>query len=745
MIDGTGSLKKPEDAGKGSKGVVARWLLELEMADKREKEWRKQSEEIDKRYRNGEKNKKDTNYFNILWSNTEILRPSLYNTTPKPDIRRRYYDPDPLGKQIAEVMERAVAFFMEEGDIDAVMDDVVLDYLLPGRAVTRVKFKPVIQKMMSPPTLDEMGQEIAPSQEYEKMVSAEVAAELVEWGDFRIGPGKRWGQVPWVAYRHTPTLEEAKANFPDLASKLIADVEIQGAPDREEQKKYGDEMAEVFQRFLIWEIWDKEKRQIIWIAPSYKDAPLKTEEDKLKLKDFFDCPKPLYAVKTSTSLVPVPEFELYRNQALELDRITFRINRLIRGLKLRGIYDAALKEMGQIMAADDNELMPSEGAALAIKQAGGLDKLIWMLPIEQAAKVLAQLYTQREQIKQTIYEITGLSDILRGASDPNETLGAQQLKAQTGSLRLQRRQRDVQRYIRDIVRIQAEIIAEHFTPELLSMMTGKQVTPEMMEIMRQDGQRGFRIGIETDSTIAANQQQDQESIVSLLEGVTGFVTAIGPAVQMGAVSMEAAKAMLLSSVRRFKLGREVEDALDQESANPSQPQQQGPSPEQMQAEKEQKDAEMKQRADEAKMMAQTESERSKALVESEKARVQAAVDQQKLADQKDLEVRKLQSAEKMKVIEIASNIYLEMHRQSMDAESVIREGEKAKAKEGADINQATYMAEGIKQLVESLSQSNQINTQTLVAAVQALSAPKRSELVRDSQGRAVAAVTQTMQ
>ena len=46
------------------------------------------------------------------------------------------------------------------------------------------------------------------------------------------------------------------------------------------------------------------------------------------------------------------------------------------------------------------------------------------------------LYQQREQIKAVIYELTGLSDIARGASKASETLGAQQLKSQWGSIRL---------------------------------------------------------------------------------------------------------------------------------------------------------------------------------------------------------------------------------------------------------------------------------------------------------------------
>ena len=61
---------------------------------------------------------------------------------------------------------------------------------------------------------------------------------------------------------------------------------------------------------------------------------------------------------------------------------------------------------------------------LPLMQAGGLEKAIWLWPIERIAGVLVHLYTQRESIKTTIFEITGIADIMRGSSAASETLGA---------------------------------------------------------------------------------------------------------------------------------------------------------------------------------------------------------------------------------------------------------------------------------------------------------------------------------
>ncbi len=86
------------------------------------------------------------------------------------------------------------------------------------------------------------------------------------------------------------------------------------------------------------------------------------------------------------------------------------------------------------------------------------DHIMWY-PIDVISAALEKLYLARDQIKNVIYETTGISDILRGLTDPNETLGAQQIKTQWGSLRVQRKQAEVARFARDLFRLKAEIFA----------------------------------------------------------------------------------------------------------------------------------------------------------------------------------------------------------------------------------------------------------------------------------------------
>lgn len=615
-MENEGALEKPSDTGTDGPGVVKRWLREIELADKEERDWREDAKRAFKTYRGenytgsgDEKRRKDT--FNILWSNVETLRPAIYNSPPRPDIRRRFRDEDELGKEIATLMERCASFSIDNDLFEQSMNAAVMDTLLPGRAVTRLRYQP---------TFSGEG-------ESEEIAFEEVTTEQVQWDDFRHGPGRTWTEVPWISFDHRLTKSEIEKKWGELADKVRYDV---GATE----DKDDDELKTIYKRCLVHEIWDREKRQIIWVAPSYKDAPLGVDDDPLDLRDFWPIPRPIYSLEDETSLIPVVEYCLYETLARELETVTNRIRRVVDAIRVRGVADSRISELERVFASADNEIIPADNVAVLL-EAGGLEKAIWMLPVDTLIQVLQQLYQYRASVIQSIYEATGISDILRGATDPQETLGAQEIKANFGTQRLQRRQREMQRYVRDVLRIMVEIIAEKFSPQTLSLMSGlnyptmaqkqqaqmvvqsvqaqmmqaqmmlqgappEQVEPiqkrlegqkqkaeqamaeaqqvleqpsweELQEVMRSDLLRAYRIDIETDSTIEAELQDDQKNMVELLEGIMRFFQGIAEPVVAGILPLEAAKKILMAAVRRFKLGSEVEDELDKIQPPPEQP------------------------------------------------------------------------------------------------------------------------------------------------------------------------------
>lgn len=590
------TLEQPQDIEKDPAGVVKRWLLELKLANKREKDWREKAGKVWNRYRQKDAKKP---IFNILWANTETLRPAVYNSLPKPDVRRRYKDEDPLGKAISEVLGRALEYGLDTTDFDACIQATVLDMLLPGRGVARVRYVPDLRQVgVTPETHDEASEQHEPGGEAlegdaEELAWEQAPIEHVQWDDFRISAGKEWSEVCWVAFRHRLTRDELIEQFPDCGEHVSLD----NTDDEDLNNERDEKIRDSFKTAEVWEVWDKDEHRVLFVCSGYKDKPLSVVDDPLGLMGFFPIPRPVYAVEDSSSLVPCPLYELYKEQAEELDRISVRINRLVDGLKLRGIYDATLPELSEVMRGQDNDLLPAVNVT-ALLERGGLEKAIWWLPIEQAAAVLRELYMQREQCKAVIYEITGISDILRGSTNASETATAQQIKSQWGSNRLKRLQAEVQRFVRDLIRLQAEIIGEKFQPETLAGMTGlkfptgqekqqammqyqqqammaqqqgqqpppqPQMPPswdEIIQIIRDDKQRTFKVDVETDSTVAASMESDMSGLRELLSGLTQLMQGFGPAVQMGAMPVEALKEIILAVTRRAKLGNAVEDALD---------------------------------------------------------------------------------------------------------------------------------------------------------------------------------------
>jgi hypothetical protein len=292
-----------------------------------------------------------------------------------------------------------------------------------------------------------------------------------------------------------------------------------------------------------------------------------------------------------------------------LDRVTARITALVNVLRYRGMRDASIVEFASMADAKDGDFVPVENTQqfAGPTGAGGLDRAFWVMPIEQVVAVVRELVIHREQIKQVIYEITGLSDILRGSSQASETATAQSLKSQWGSLRIQDRQAEVQRVARDLIRMKAELVAEKFEPTTLAMMTGVDLPPpevkaqavalmqqaqatgqepppgvaeaaqsptwdDVLAVLRSDAMRSYRIDIETDSTIQADATRAQQNAGAFVQGFGGFVQAVGPAVQAGVMPLDVATDLLTAFARTFKLGRQAEDALERLGQAAQQPQ-----------------------------------------------------------------------------------------------------------------------------------------------------------------------------
>lgn len=481
------------------------WLAEIRAAKKRNEQWCDWGKKVVQQYRD-ERDRamgmnRDDQKVNILWSNTEVLKAALFASLGKPDVRRRFPKPGrdmEVAKQVAILLENALNTAIDKGDEEYEVARAVEDMLLPGRGVVWMEIDR---------EEDEDGY----------IASVDCKSVHVGWKDFLQGSGTRWKDLPWVARGHIYTRDDLKENFPEHGDRVPLNHEADGYSETDRKKQ-----PELFKRARVWEIWDKGKKERLFVAEDYEFV-LRRTPDPYRLEGFFPCPRPLIAVETTDSAVPIPEYTLYQDQAEELNRITRRIFRLIDMLKVRGVYDASADEaevLHDLRHAADGEFLPYKGA-MSLAERGGLQGAYFFWPMSETIAALQQLYQQRDQLVQAIYEITGISDILRGATDPKETATAQRIKGQFGSMRLQKRQREVQRFVRDIYRMKAELIAEHYPPEQLEEMTGILLPPEQVITQAKMQLAQLQQAPQQQMQMQGNAQMGTEAPQQPPEGVSG--------------------------------------------------------------------------------------------------------------------------------------------------------------------------------------------------------------------------------
>ena len=400
-------MKKGIVGNKKEASLIRYWLEELRDAYKREQNWRKDAKRLVEMF---ECERRRETLYNILYANTETISPAIYNMTPRPDVRRRFKDDDEVARAGGLVLQRVLEFLLDNNlqdspHFDTIIEQALLEALVVGRGVVRFRY------------------EFSGEQEIE---SEGISAEIVAWQRFRHSYAKQWKDVSWVAFQHFMTREQLRENFGDIANRLPLNVSSAEADHNEDEESWQGGENDEGQKYLgqVWEIWDKNSRKVYFISPDLPEQMLRVADDPLHLSGFFPIATPLMFFPKISSLEPVPLYAAYEGQAKELNRITLRIARIIEALKVRGFYDSTVGGLDRVLEADDNELIAAENV-VAMQQGQTLDRSIWLMPLNELVLVLQQLYTQRDQIKQIIYEITGISDIIRGSSSAYETASAQ--------------------------------------------------------------------------------------------------------------------------------------------------------------------------------------------------------------------------------------------------------------------------------------------------------------------------------
>jgi hypothetical protein len=558
-------MKETDEPATSPSDEVAEWLSLLDEARREDgmERYEERCKTIRAKYRYEGSGLVRTRKYQMLWSNIQTMQSAIYAKPPHAVVSRRFRDQDAVARTATEVLERAVNFTFDAADFDTEFKMVRDDFLLYARGVARIYYEPEYE------TEDDSNEDIEDAEDirgdasgstssYEaagpnagspgragnrggglrgvgsqpesgddgpskdewgrrepKLKFENVRIRFVQRADFRHQPARVWAECQWIAFRAFMTRDEITGRFGKKVGKEISlDAEPMSADDASREDGHSSNAR--LRKAAIWEIWDKAKTRVLWISPGYPDV-LESGDPYLDLDGFYPCPRPAYGTLTPDSLVPVPDFVFYQDQAAEIDQLTARIGGLSDALKLVGFYPAGPQGEGSpeiekaMQPGFENKMIAVQSWSTFLEGGQGKQAPIVWLPVEQVVEIVKACVELRKQLVEDVYQIIGISDIMRGATDPQETEGAQQLKAQYGGVRVKDRQAEIARFCRDISRLVGQVIAQYCSPATIMEMTNVKL-PTRAEVMT------MKLMQQQAATMAAARQAQPQGPVGLPQG-----------------------------------------------------------------------------------------------------------------------------------------------------------------------------------------------------------------------------------
>lgn len=629
----------------------------------------------------------------ISWANSEVLKPAIYTSSPIPAVISRHKDRKPLVQHGAEILERCLGSSFDSEDIHETLLLVRDDVIDCSRGVLWVRLDK-----------NEVGQKV-------------IQYDHVDRKDFYHSPDRYWKEVWWVSRRIYLNEAECEDQF---GKEITEKLSFQKIEKTEGIQAEGDPQTEIF------EVWDKVGGHVMWISENC-DQYLDVMEPPIRVKGFFPCPKPAFGTRENRSLRPIPHWLFIKDQIEEINEMTARISALSENLRLKGFYAQGHEDVSEalerILEDEDNRatLVPVPSTHLMSGQSLA-DVIVW-LPIRETSEVIGALINVRKQLINDVYEITGISDIMRGQSAASETATAQQLKSEYGSVRVRRMQGEMIRIAKDAANIAGEILAENFDQPMLQLMSqydkirteeqrGVEIealktkvekaktNPQVMQQMQQNPQmaqqlvamaqaeidklmqevtfdqvmtmlreqrvRPFLIDIETDSTVMANEDQNKQRSAEFLTALGGALAQLGQMVDARPETAPFAGEVLKFAVSPYRAGRELDAAIDEmiDMMKKPKPPQQDPA-----AAKAEADAAAKKEELQAKL----QSEQAKAQMDQQAAQARMQSDQQaaQARAQADAQIAKAKIDAEREIAQMKLDAERAMQAEKMEMEAEI--------------------------------------------------------------------------
>ena len=512
------------------KKLLGEWFAKIAAAEKEYQPYYGLVDETRKFYKD-DKNSSSGRY-NIFWSTIETLKPFLYFKQPQFYIERQNKSAGKAERAACAILERALAWNLAQFDFDSVIKYARNDFLISGTGVLWEQYKPEFSEAINP---------LNPLETLTIKKDEKVESVYVDPKDFVADCTKKgvWEEIEWVARKIYMSAEDAKETFAVDGIRIKGDI-------------------------LIYEVWDKKSRRVYWLSKAYPNKFLKVSENASGVQNFFPCPKPIWATQTNDSVIPTPDYCLIKELLSELNGINNRMKLTMQALKVSGAYDNSFPELADILSKDVALVSVSDFSKL--RESGGIRGIIDFVPLEQYVAALEQLSQRRQDVINNIFEITGVSDIMRGSSSGADTATAIIKKTNFGTLRNQDRQNDMQRFIRDLLRIKAEIICEYFSEDKLASFLPEEQKNEQglaaaaVHLLKTEKLRGMFFSVETSNVI--NQAEENATMLNAVNNLGKIVQEALLTVSTQPKLLPLYRSMVEAIVSTMPRGRSFEAVLE---------------------------------------------------------------------------------------------------------------------------------------------------------------------------------------
>jgi len=670
---GNGSIEARSDYKDDPTGQYQYWCVELAAAEKNLKPFIRQGNRIIERFlakppvSDETRSSAEGNVFrlNLFYANTTTLISTLYGDVPKVDVSRRYADSsDDVGRVAAELMERMLNNDLSENgqEVDSVLRTNLEDRLTVGLGLARVRY-------------------VAEFDANNMLLDEDAPIDYVHWRDVRWGWARNFAEIPWIAFRAYMKKEEVAERFGEACAKLLQ-YKVQQTMSEDENGGHSDDDSDAWMKCEVWEIWDKTKRQVVWVSPGY-DKTLDTKDDPLQLSNFWPCPPFFIANCTSTLYIPTADYHLAQDLYNEIDKLQTRISIITDAVKVVGVYDSSSGEIARMLKEGvDNDLIPVQNWAMFAEKGGITGQVDWF-PIEDVVNALVQLIQMRDQTISLLQQITGMSDLMRGElKNQYEGVGQTQMKAQFGSMRIQALQDQFARYATDLMQIKAEVIARHFDPATIIVRSNAEQIPQAdhgliapaIKLIKDPKRARLQTKIETENLAMTDYAKLREERTGYITALATFMQSAAPLVEMEPTATPYLLQLLQWGLAGFKGSSEIEGVLDKavEAANQAAEQakqQQGePTPEEKIAQMENQAAiqleQMKQQGEIAKIQA-------KAQADAQTRNADMQADLQTNEQEHLLEMARLNAELQATLAEIKAKLFADVQKETAQAEANI--------------------------------------------------------------------------